>query len=141
MTFTSNAVNIVNNGANYSAAANRLQLGVRGRVGFGGTTDGIRVGNINYVHDPFTNEVIGYIDVTGNFLGLQEILEEKIMEEKARELAFEGERFYDLIRVAKRRNDPSWLAEKVAAKYPSDRREAIYNHLLDENNWHIKYFD
>jgi starch-binding outer membrane protein, SusD/RagB family len=141
MTFTSNAVNIVNNGANYSAAANRLQLGVRGRVGFGGTNDGIRVGNINYVHDPFTNEVLGYVDVTGNFLGLQEILEEKIMEEKARELAYEGERFYDLMRVAKRRNDPSWLAEKVSAKYPSDRRDAIYNHLLDENNWYIKYFD
>lgn len=141
MTFTSNAVNMVNNGSNYSASSNRQQLGVRGRVGFGGANDGIRIGNINYIHEPFTNEIIGYIDVTGKFLKLQEILEDKIMEERARELAFEGERFYDLVRVAKRRNDPSWLAEKVAKKYPSDRRDAIYNHLLDENNWYIKYFD
>jgi starch-binding outer membrane protein, SusD/RagB family len=141
LTFTSNAVNIVNNGANYSAAGNRDQLGVRGRVGFGGSTDGIRVGNINYVHDPFTNEVIDYIDLTGNFIGLQELLEEKVMEEKARELAFEGERFYDLMRVAKRRNDPSFLAEKVSAKYPAGQREQMYNLLMDERNWYINYFD
>jgi starch-binding outer membrane protein, SusD/RagB family len=141
LTFTSNAVNIVNNGANYSAAGNREQLGVRGRVGFGGATDGIRVGNINYVHDPFTNEVIDYIDLTGNFIGLQELLEEKVIEEKARELAFEGERFYDLMRVAKRRNDPAFLAERVAAKYPAGQREQIYNLLLDENNWYINYFE
>jgi starch-binding outer membrane protein, SusD/RagB family len=141
LTFTSNAVNIVNNGGNYSASGNRPQLGVRGRVGFGGATDGIRVGNINYHHDPFTNKVIGYTNLTGNFLGLQELLEEKIIDEKARELAFEGERFYDLMRVAKRRNDPSFLAERVAQKFPSDRRDHIYNLLLDEKNWYINYFD
>jgi hypothetical protein len=139
--FTSNAVNIVNNGANYAAAGNRQQLGVRGRVGFGGATDGIRIGNINYVHDPFTNEVIGYLDLTGNFLGLQELLEEKLIEERARELAFEGERFYDLMRVAKRRNDPSFLAEKVSQKYPPGKREEIYNLLLNPDNWYIKYFN
>jgi starch-binding outer membrane protein, SusD/RagB family len=141
MPFTSNAVNLLNDGANYSAAGNRQQLGVRGRVGFGGSVDGARVGNINYLHDPFNNEVIGYIDVTGNFPALQELLEEKIVDEKARELAFEGERFYDLMRVAKRRNDPSFLAERVSAKYPSGQREQIYNLLLDENNWYINYFE
>ncbi len=141
LTFTSNAVNIVNNGANYSASGNRPQLGVRGRVGFGGSNDGIKVGNINYVHEPFTNEIVDYIDLTGNFGGLQELLEDKIMKEKAREMAFEGERFYDLMRVAKRRNDPSWLADRVSQKYPEGQREQIYNLLLDENNWYINYFE
>jgi starch-binding outer membrane protein, SusD/RagB family len=141
LTFTSNAVNIVNNGANYSQSSNRQQLGVRGRVGFGGSNDGIKVGNINYVHDPFNNEIVDYINLTGNFSGLQELLEDKIIEEKAREMAFEGERFYDLMRVAKRRNDPSWLAEKVSQKYPEGQREQIYNLLLDENNWYINYFE
>jgi starch-binding outer membrane protein, SusD/RagB family len=139
--FTSNAVNIVNNGANYSAVGNRQQLGVRGRVGFGGAVDGLKVGNINYLHDPFTNEVIGFKDLTGNFLGLQEYLEELIIDEKARELAFEGERYYDLMRVAKRRNDPSYLARMVSRKYPAGQREEIYNLLLNEDNWYIKYFD
>ncbi len=140
-TFTTNAVNLLNNGSNYGTQSDREQLGVRGRVGFGDINDGLRVGNINYLQDPYNNEVVGYIDLTGNFEGIQLYLEEKIIEEKARELAWEGERFYDLMRVAKRRNDPSFLANKVSQKYPAGKREEIYNHLLNEENWYINYFN
>jgi len=140
-TFTTNAVNIVNDGSNYDVTASRRQLGVRGRVGFTGTYGGLQVGNINYKHNPFTNEVIGYTDLTGNLYAKQLYLEELIMDERGRELAYEGERFYDLMRVAKRRNDPSFLAKKVSAKYPAGQREAMYNLLLDEKNWYINIFD
>lgn len=139
--FTSNAVSILNDGSQYGLSSNRPQKGVRGRVGFGGTNDGVRIFNVNYIRHPFTNEVVGWLDYTGEFLKKQELLEEFIMEERARELAFEGERFYDLVRVAKRREKPSYLAEKVSQKFPPERREEIYNRLLDENNWYINYFD
>jgi hypothetical protein len=139
--FTTNAVNIVNNGSNYNPMASREQLGIRGRVGYTGTYEGIQVGDINYIQDPFTNEVIGYTNLTGNLLAKQLYLEELIMDERARELAFEGERFYDLMRVANRRNDPSFLAKKVSAKYPLGQREAMYSYLMDKSHWYINIFD
>lgn len=49
-------------------------------------------------------------------------LENEIIDESARELSFEGYRWGDLVRVARRRNDPSFLANKV------------YNKLVKENN-------
>jgi len=141
-TFTTNAIDIVNNGSNYDVQASRRQLGIRGRVGYNtGPYDGLQVGNINYKHNPYTNEVIGYTDLTGNLLAKQLYLEELIMDERGRELAYEGERFYDLIRVAKRRNDPSFLAKKVSTKFPASQRQAMYTKLLDEKNWYINIFD
>jgi starch-binding outer membrane protein, SusD/RagB family len=43
-------------------------------------------------------------------------VETMIMEENALELAYEGQRWSDLLRVAIRRNDPSFLADKVYNK-------------------------
>ncbi len=134
---TTNAKNILNNGRNYSELNSRPQKGVRGRVG----AEPIELYNIIYKHDPVTHEIIGYYDYTGNLAAKQRYLDTKILEERGKELAFEGERFYDLMRVAKRRNDPSFLAEKVAQKYPPGKREQIYNYLLDENNWYINFFN
>lgn len=140
-TNTTVALGIVNNGSNYDVSESRVQLGVRGRVGLGSPNDGLRIANISYIHDPYTNEIIGYKNLTNNLLGKQQQFEEELLDERARELAFEGERFNDLIRVAKRRNDPSFLAKIVSAKYPAGKREQIYNYLLDENNWYINYFN
>ncbi len=136
---------IINNG-NYSTNPNR-QLGVRGRVGFGGEdlhqdreNDDIIVAGRIYIHDLFTNEVIGYEDYP-TLAEKQDYFENEIMEERARELAFEGDRFFDLIRIAKRRNDPSYLADKVAQKFRGARREQIRTLLMDENNWYVPFYE
>lgn len=138
---TTNALALANDGSIFDVTASRRQLGVRGRVGFTGFYGGLQVGNINYIHNPFTNEVIGFKDLTGDLLGKQLYLEELLMDERARELAFEGERFYDLMRVAKRRNKPEYLANKVSAKYPAGMRESIKTKLMDPKNWYINMFD
>ncbi|MBN2698248.1 MAG: RagB/SusD family nutrient uptake outer membrane protein [Bacteroidales bacterium] len=68
-------------------------------------------------------------------------IEDKIIEELAYENGFEGQRWFDLMRVAKRRNDPAYLADRVAQKYSEESREKTRNRLLDEQNWYIPVFE
>jgi hypothetical protein len=87
--------------------------GIRGRVGFGGlqsifSYDKIRSPDkVIYIHDPHTNEITGFYSFGSDLAAKQDYLEDRLLEEKAREMAFEGARFYDLIRIAKRRGDPA----------------------------------
>jgi hypothetical protein len=69
---------------------------------------------------------------------IMEYIEDRIIEERALELAFEGKRWSDLVRIAKRRNNPGYLADKVASKY-SDNSTAnrIREYLKNEQNWYI----
>jgi len=121
---------------------NKNQLGVRGRVNFADGYERITIENdVIYKHDPYTNRVIGYYNYTGNLDAKKTFLENMILDERARELAFEGERFYDLMRIAKRRENNSYLADKVAAKFNDvSQREAIRQKLLDESNWYIPFY-
>jgi len=64
-------------------------------------------------------------------------VEDKIIVELALETAFEGNRFQDLMRIAMRRKDPAFLANKVAAKH-NGNEQAIRSKLMDENNWYLK---
>jgi hypothetical protein len=113
------------------------QLGVRGRVGFANGDEALYVRNIVYQHDPHTNEVIGFKRLNSLY-DKQLYLEEIIMEEHAREFAFEGERFYELMRIAKRRGDPAFLADKVASKFTGPKRDMIRQYLMNEDNWYLQ---
>ena len=68
-------------------------------------------------------------------------LEDKIVDELAYETGFEGQRWFDLMRIAKRRDDPSYLADKVAQKYTDvELKKEIRSKLMDEKNWYIPIF-
>jgi len=65
-------------------------------------------------------------------------IEDLIVQERALELAYEGHRWFDLIRIARHRNDPSYLADKIAAKFTDEsKREEVRSRLMDMNNWYL----
>lgn len=66
-------------------------------------------------------------------------VENLICDEMALEQAFDGLRFGDLQRIALRRDDPAFLADKVARRNGSSvpRDEELYTRLLDKNNWYL----
>ncbi len=74
-----------------------------------------------------------------------EKVEDLIMDEEALEFAFEGYRFYDLMRVALRRNDPSYLANRIYQRRGADKVEEVKSFigrdLTDTRNWYLNWND
>jgi hypothetical protein len=69
-------------------------------------------------------------------------IENSIIQEGALELAFEGHRWGDLVRVALRRNDPSFLADKVYDKLRKSNNpnaEAVRSRLMNKENWFLPF--
>lgn len=64
-------------------------------------------------------------------------VEDLIVTEMALETAFEGQRFYDLMRVALRRGDASYLAGPVSRRNGVADGE-LYSKLLNKDNWYLK---
>lgn len=68
--------------------------------------------------------------------------ENHIIEEDALELAYEGNRWEDLVRVALRRNDPSFLADKVydkLSKEGNSKASEVRSKLMNVNNWYLPF--
>ena len=123
--------------------ANPRQLGVAGRVGLS-DKEGFSVDDdIIYKFHPYNNEIVGYKRITTT-LEKQLYMEEVLLVEKARELAFEGDRFYDLVRIARRRNKlgqdgSGFLADIVSQKFPPQERALMRTYLQDPNNWYLPF--
>ena len=63
---------------------------------------------------------------------VKDCVEDLIVDEEALELAFEGTRFFDLMRVAHRRGDASYLANRLAK-----RNAALASKLSNPKNWYF----
>ncbi|HPR30760.1 MAG TPA: RagB/SusD family nutrient uptake outer membrane protein [Prolixibacteraceae bacterium] len=76
------------------------------------------------------------LEVTGDSLT---VIESQILDECALELAFEGQRWGDLVRMSLRNNNPSILADKVAEKLILSGKdgEAVRQKLMDRKNWFL----
>jgi len=64
------------------------------------------------------------------------LVEDMIIDEMALEGAFEGYRFYDLMRVALRRGDPSYLANPISRR-AGEVDESLRALLMDTKNWYL----
>src|SRR3546814_13489217 len=87
--------------------------------------------NGNNPHDRATLHrhagIRGRADVTNREISSADSLmqiEDYLIEEAALEMAFEGNRWADLLRIAMRRNDPAFLADKVYDKLSKEGNPA-----------------
>lgn len=65
-----------------------------------------------------------------------------ILEERQRELAFEGKRWYDVLRNAKRNNYErlQLLLDMATVSIPADRRQAAFSKLKDKNSHYFPIY-
>ena len=94
-------------------------------------------------------EVDGKEVVTGEITREDSMLyvSELILDEMALELAWEGTRFGDLVRVSRALGDNDVLAKRIAGRafkneyshrHPEFEYDAaLYNQMKDENNWYL----
>lgn len=67
-----------------------------------------------------------------------DFVEELICDENALETSFEGYRFFDLVRIGLRKNDESWLADKIARRKGAANYDAVlFETLSDKKNWFL----
>ena len=64
------------------------------------------------------------------------LVEQMIIDECALEFMYEGKRFYDLMRIALRRNDPAYLAD-VVARRNGTLDDGLRAKLMDKKNWYL----
>ena len=115
----------------HSRGTGNLMKGDRSKSAFNYVDMVAQKAKENYGKETFTKEEI-YAPENKELV--QKCVEDLIVDEEALELAFEGCRFFDLLRVAHRRmgTEPDYLAKKLAKRNPE-----LGTKLLDPKNWYF----
>lgn len=67
------------------------------------------------------------------------VLDSLIAEETALELAYEGKRWFTLMRIARNTEDPAFLAKQAAKKFDFGEGQLYEKWLMNPENWFIKW--
>lgn len=108
--------------------------GIRGRFAGSIASDYVR----------YHVDTIAYPDSTATLKMLKQqrekfVVDSLICEETALELAYEGKRWFTLMRIARNSEKPELLAKQISAKFDIGERQLYENWLMDPNNWYIKW--
>ena len=79
------------------------------------------------------------LDVTGDSTLF---IEDQVINEAGLELAYEGRRWSDLVRIALRRNDPAFLADKIYNKLIAQnnpKAAEVRTRLMNKENWYLPF--
>jgi hypothetical protein len=91
----------------------------------------------------FNLSASGFFKPLTDSLGFMQFVENMIVDEDGLELAYEGNRWSDLVRVALRKNDPSFLANKIATKFEragnAGLAASIRARLSNKDNWFLPF--
>ena len=68
-----------------------------------------------------------------DYIGSIKQMEELVLAERRRELMFEGKRWFDLVRMARRDGDTQRLVQKVVSKLDGSAQSAFQIKMLDMN--------
>lgn len=68
-----------------------------------------------------------------------EAVEDAILNERGKELAFEGKRWYDLVRIA-RRGRPQVLINAVKSRLPASQHARVEATLANPERWYLPYY-
>jgi Fe-S-cluster formation regulator IscX/YfhJ len=109
----SEALNLVNNGSDRLFTAG--SKGVRGRVALAPLILG------------------GFSNLQDSIKGMENL----ILQERSREMAFEGKRWYDILRIAERRNDSKFIGNLMMKRYPDADSTRVINFYNNKENWFL----
>lgn len=108
------ALDLVNNGSD--SLFTPASMGIRGRLSL----------------TPLT---INGTDLQDSIINMENL----IIEEKGHEMAFEGKRYFDLLRIAKRRNDPDYLSNHILTRFDNPDTTNIKYFFQNQENWYLPF--